>query len=385
MIEHRAGSGYACVFVTAAVIDRCMHYERANIRAMSGYSAGEQPEQPGVIKLNTNENPYPASDAVERALQSISVADLRRYPPPLAQEFREAAAARHGVAPENIIATNGGDELLRLAVATYLEPGRPLGMADPSYSLYPVLAAAHGSPVARVPLAGDWSLPGDFAERLNREGAGLAFVVNPHAPTGLLRPAAQLAELANRFEGVLVLDEAYVDFVDPEIGHDTVPLLREFDNVLILRTLSKGYSLAGLRLAYGMGSRELLEPMLYKTRDSYNTDFIAQKLATAALRDQTHASRTWQRVREQRQELQDQLHALGFECLPSQSNFILVTPPGGEPKRMARSLYERLKKDGILIRYFDQPRLDDKLRISIGTEAENQQLIQRLRDHLAGQ
>lgn len=359
-----------------------MSYERANIRAMSGYTAGEQPEQAGVIKLNTNENPWPPSPAVAEALQAISVADLRRYPPPLARSLREAAAGIHDLRPENIIVTNGGDELLRLAVTTFLEPGEPMGMAEPSYSLYPVLAAMHDCPVERVPLNPDWSLPSDFADRLNRAGVRLAFVVNPHAPSGHLTPASQLAEIAERFQGVLVIDEAYVDFVDPEQDYNALSLLRERDNVLILRTLSKGYSLAGLRVGYGLGDASLLEPMMFKTRDSYNIDLISQCLATAALRDQAWAARNREKVREERRRMQQALDELGFTCLPSQSNFLLVTPPAVQGPNAARRLYERLKKDGILVRYFEQSRLEDKLRISIGTEEENRQLLMHLQEYL---
>src|SRR5690554_528191 len=156
-----------------------MSYERSNIAAMQGYTWGEQPQQKDVIKLNTNENPYPAPAAVANELAALNVADLRRYPPPFADEFRDAAAALHGVSRGNVIATNGGDELLRLAITTFVDPGDTLGMAEPSYSLYPVLAAVQGCKVARVNLRDDWSLPEDFAQQLNAAGANLAFVVNP--------------------------------------------------------------------------------------------------------------------------------------------------------------------------------------------------------------
>jgi histidinol-phosphate aminotransferase len=354
---------------------------------MEGYTWGEQPAQQKVIKLNTNENPYPASAAVARALAGFCVDELRRYPQPFANEFRDAAATVHGIQRDNIIATNGGDELLRLAITTFVDVGETMGMAEPSYSLYPVLAAVQGCRVTRIPLREDWSLPVDYAHQLNAAGAKLAFVVNPHAPTGVLMSVTGLREIASAFKGVLVIDEAYVDFVDPNLAYDAVPLIREFDNVLLLRTMSKGYSLAGLRFAYGIGARSLLEPMLYKTRDSYNTDALSQKLATAALSARAEAALSWEKVRLERARLSHELSALGFTNLPSQSNFLLATVPlrGLEQKQaelLAKRLYQYLKEHGILVRYFDQDRLRDKLRITVGTAQENSALVATIRQCL---
>lgn len=359
-----------------------MNYERSNIRRMEGYTWGEQPAQQQVIKLNTNENPYPASAAVADALRGINVENLRRYPQPFANGFRDVAARLHGVSRDNIMATNGGDELLRLAITTFVDSGEILGMAEPSYSLYPVLAAVQGCQVARIPLTEDWTLPQDFGKRLNEEGARLAFVVNPHAPSGKLLPVSQLRQLAADFKGVLVIDEAYADFIDPQQQYNAVPLIHEFDNVLLLRTMSKGYSLAGLRFAYGIASASLLEPMLYKTRDSYNTDYISQTLAQAALESRDDAAAGWQQVRAERARLTAELTQLGFAVMPSESNFVLATVPGVDSNAQARRLYQQLKDDGILIRYFDQPRLRDKLRITIGTAEENTQLLACLTRYL---
>ncbi|MEX1197561.1 MAG: histidinol-phosphate transaminase [Pseudohongiellaceae bacterium] len=363
-----------------------MSYERPNIRDMRGYTAGEQPGSSDIIKLNTNENPYPAPDTVAAALRGIDTADLRRYPPPLAQGFREVAAQLHGVTPDQIIPVNGGDELLRLAITTFVDPGQSIGVAEPSYSLYPVLAAVQGCGVVRVALNGDWSLPEAFAETLNAADVKLAFVVNPHAPSGRLESVATLERLAKAFNGVLLIDEAYADFIDPALAYDATPLVRRHDNVLILRTLSKGYSLAGLRFAYGIGATDLLEPMLYKTRDSYNTDLISQRLATAALQGREQAARGWQSVREEREAMAAALLDAGFECLPGQANFILAAMPPDAPLTAA-ALYEWLKKHGILVRYFDQDGLRNRLRITIGTAEQNRRLLECIRDGLnrAGQ
>src|SRR5690606_15207469 len=171
-----------------------------------------------------------------------------------------------------------------------------------------------------------------------------------------------------------------VDFVEPGLRHDSVPLLAEFDNLLILRSFSKGYSLAGLRMAYGLGAKSLIDPMQYKTKDSYNTDFIAQVLATAALEDQAYAAGTWAHVREQRALLADYLLALGLSTAPSQSNFLLATVP---PPHQAEAVYQALKQRGILVRWFNLPRLQDKLRITVGTQEENERLLAALKDILA--
>lgn len=355
-----------------------MTYERPNINRMQGYTPGEQPQAGHPVKLNTNENPYSPSSAVIEAVRGIDPEALRRYPSPTSAAFRAEAARVHGVAPENIVCTNGGDELLRLAITTFVEPGRPVGMAEPSYSLYPVLAAVHDSPVERIELNTDWSLPEDFARRMNEAGVQLTFLVNPHAPSGRLYTAGEVAELARALNGVLLVDEAYVDFVDPELEHDTLGLIREFDNVLILRTLSKGYSLAGIRFGYGIGPAGLIEPIASKTRDSYSVDAIAERVATAALRHRDDAARTWAAVRASRAALKSELEALGLPCAPSQSNFLLAQVPAGVAGG-AEGIYHALKERDIFVRYFDHPRLADRLRISIGSPEENGQLLSALR------
>lgn len=357
------------------------HYERDTIRRMAGYTWGEQPRDASVIKLNTNENPYPPSPAVAAALAGIDPARLRRYPPPLADGFRDLAAELHGVERDWLIATNGGDELLRLLVTTYLEPGAPLATTAPSYSLYPVLAAVQGCPTLELPLGEDFSLPRGLAAAANAAGAGLTCVVNPHAPSGALFPLADLDRLAAELQGILLIDEAYVDFVDPAHGHDAVELLHRHPNVVLLRTLSKGYALAGLRFGYGIAQPHLIAPMLGKTRDSYNIDLIAQTLATAALGDQTWLRENTARVRTQRALLQSGLEELGFKVPPSEANFLFAQVPAG---RHALGLKQGLQEAGILVRHFAGSGLDDRLRISIGSEQENTVLLQRLRQLLAG-
>ncbi|WP_205769873.1 histidinol-phosphate transaminase [Microvirga sp. KLBC 81] len=228
-----------------------------------------------------------------------------------------------------------------------------------------------------MPLSDGWSVPEDIARRWNRAGARLAILVNPHAPSGRLTLVDKLAAIARAFDGVLVIDEAYVDFVDPAIAHDTVNLVRECDNVLLLRTMSKGYSLAGLRLGYGIGSPSLVAPMVLKTKDSYNVDVVVQRLGEAALRHQEEAAASWEFVRAERRRMARELSARGLACAPSQANFLLATMTS-RPSGAARRLLQRLADEEVFVRWFDQERLRDSLRISIGTAEENDALLAAL-------
>jgi histidinol-phosphate aminotransferase len=352
-----------------------MTYERDIIRRMAGYVPGEQPTDAGVIKLNTNENPWPPSPRVMEALTTIGAEALRRYPSPGAAAVMHEAAALHGVNRNQLVATNGGDELLRLAITTFVPPGQPIGIAEPSYSLYPVLAAIHDSPVHRVALDSDWAPPAEFAAEMNRAGVPLTLLVNPHAPSGRLLAADVISALADALQGVLLVDEAYVDFADPD--HDVTALIHRHDNLMILRTLSKGYSLAGLRLGYGIGPAGLIEPIATKTRDSYSVDAVADHLGAAALADQSSARASWAAVRDERQRLTGTLREAGFTVPDSQANFCLARVPEGAAAGAAQ-LYAGLKDQGILVRHFDTPRLRDHLRISVGTPAQNDALLTAL-------
>lgn len=354
-----------------------MSFERKNIEKMKGYAPGEQTGAANTIKLNTNENPYPASPQVAAALDGIDTASLRRYPAPMADAFREAASRLHKISSEQIIPTNGGDELLRLVLTTYVEQDDTIAVCKPSYSLYPVLADIQGCRLHEIPLNDDWSMPQDFLEQLAASNAKLLIIVNPNAPTGALLSADYIANIANGFSGLVLIDEAYVDFVDPELGYDSISLIDSHDNVLILRTLSKAYSLAGLRFGYGIGAEALIAPMMFKTRDSYNTDYIAQRLATAAMESADYARENCARIRQSRERLRAELKQLGLDSPVSQSNFILCQVPAAIG---AESLYLKLKQRNILVRYFDQDRLRDKLRISIGTDAENAALVEAVRE-----
>jgi histidinol-phosphate aminotransferase len=356
-----------------------MSYERDNIRRMAGYQWGEQPDDGDTVKLNTNENPYPPSPRVHAALASLDADVLRVYPRPTADPLRDRLAALHGLSRNHVLVTHGGDEALRLAMTTFVDPGATFAMADPSYSLYPVLAAVQDAVTFSVPLTDEWRLPGDAGARIQAAGARLTCLVNPHAPSGVLMPASEVEALASGLSGVLLIDEAYVDFVDPARGHDLTALVRRLPNLLLLRTFSKGYSLAGLRLGYLLGDPGLIEPMLTKTRDSYNVDAISQALGAAAIDDRAYAEATWQKVRAARRALADGRGQLGITTAPSETNFLLARVPAGT-RLNAREIYEHLKQRGILVRYFATPRLADCLRITVGTDDQNQRLIAELQE-----
>ena len=338
---------------------------RSTVARMSGYTPGEQP-RPGdrVIKLNTNENPYPPAPKVFEAIRAIGADALRRYPSPLADDFRRVAARVHGVAPDQVLAGNGSDDILQVALRCYCAPGDVLASPDPTYSLYPVLAELADVRFVTVPWETDWSLP---TEALLATGARALFFANPNAPSGTWVDPAVVGALAARTGALVLVDEAYVDFA----AGSCLPLLSRHENVLITRTLSKGYGLAGLRFGYALGHAALIEQMA-KVKDSYNCDAIAIAAASAALDDQAYAREQWNRVRSERDRVSAGLVRLGYDVIPSQANFVLATAPG---RAYAKPIYERLKARGILIRFFDRPGLADKLRITIGTPEENDALL----------
>lgn len=339
---------------------------------MAGYTPGEQPAiGQRVVKLNTNENPFPPSPKVLAALSTIQGEMLRRYPSPKADAFRKAAAELHGVSMDHILAGNGSDDILSIAVRTFVAPGKKLVCPDPTYSLYPVLAQISEAKYEYVPWADGWQLPIDAL--LAAEPKAI-FFANPNAPTGTINPRQRIEELARRFDGVVLVDEAYADFAE----ENCIDLVNEHENIVICRTLSKAYSLAGLRFGYAIAQPQVITEMM-KVKDSYNCDAIAIALATAAIQDQAYARQTWEHVRKERQRVADALAGMGCTVLPSHANFLLAAVPGGD----GQSMYLGLKRQGILVRYFDRPGLRDKVRISIGTTQENDALLAGIREVLS--
>ena len=345
-----------------------MGYFRSAIDAMTGYVPGEQPA-PGtkIIKLNTNENPYPPSPQVAKALQTIDVAELRRYPDPSAKLFRQAVSEVLEIPADWVIVGNGSDDILNLLVRACAESrDRKVVYPMPTYVLYKTLSAMQTADVVEIPYPQSFQLPLD--ELIAAKGA-ITFVASPNSPSGHIVPLDDLRTLAKNVAGIVVIDEAYVDFAE----FSALPLVQEFENVVVLRTLSKGYALAGLRMGFGVANPTLLAG-LFKVKDSYNVDAIAIALGAAAMGDQPYKNTRANQVKASREKLSIALKHLGFAVLESHGNFVLATPG----THRAQSLYLALKERGILVRYFNQPGLDDKLRISVGTEAENRILMEAL-------
>jgi histidinol-phosphate aminotransferase len=341
---------------------------RDSVQVMTGYTPGEQPKIPGLIKLNTNENPYPPSPRVAEIFRTLNPSDLRRYPDPVSQALRDQIASLHGCAVDQVFAGNGSDEVLALCTRAFVEDDERMASFNPSYSLYPILAE-----IRKVPF--DWvELPADFGWTRPTISAALFFLTQPNAPTGVCYPRDQVAEFCRTFPGVVLIDEAYVDFAD---GH-CLDLALSLPNVLVLRTLSKAYSLAGLRLGYVVGDRALIAA-LFKIKDSYNVDLLTQRIAQAALEDQETLRENVRRIRATRERLVGGLQRLGFDVTPSQANFVWARPPRGG----AQTVFEELRAQGVLVRYFPGPRTGDYLRITVGTDGEIDRLLTLLGEILA--
>ena len=349
---------------------------RPLVRSLHPYVPGEQPKIKGLVKLNTNENPYPPSPKVLAATRAAVDGRLRLYPNPTAQLLREKLARLHGCRAENIIVGNGSDELLAMAVRTFVEPRA--GQASrvslvqyftPSYSLYPVLADTHGAARNPVPLRSDFTLPSLADLKRARQWdfrAALTFVTTPNAPSGRGYGTTELDELCRAQKGVMLLDEAYVDFA----RENAMSLALKYPHVLVARTFSKAYSLCFQRVGYCVGHPELIAA-LHKIRDSYNVNGLGQVAALATLDDLPRYRANFRLIVAIRERLSRELDALGFQVFPSQTNFILVRPP----KYSARAWLQKLRSRKILVRWFSDPSVWDYLRITIGTPEQAATLL----------
>jgi histidinol-phosphate aminotransferase len=338
---------------------------RPSIRTMAGYTPGEQPQGEGIVKLNTNENPYPPSPRVLAAIAEHLQGDrLRKYPDPLGTAFRQAAGRVFGVDPDAVLVGNGSDDILTIITRAFV-PERGLVVSpSPSYLLYRTLAEIQGARFQAVPFTPDWQLPRPWplAE------AHLTLIANPNSPSGTTVPLAALEALAHDLRGPLVVDEAYVDLADSHAMS-----LARLPNVIVTRTLSKSYSLAGLRFGFAVAPPDLVRELV-KVKDSYNCDMLSLAGALAAIEDQDHMRAARARIILTRSRLTDTLRRLGFDVLPSQANFVWAT----RTDRPVRPVFEELRRRRILVRYMNYPDHGDGLRISIGTDAEVDRLLQEL-------
>ena len=346
---------------------------RPTIDTLHPYVPGRQPA-PGarVIKLNTNESPYPPSPQAMDVLRQLDADRLRRYPHPLGDEFREAVAEVLAVDPTWVLPGNGSDDLLTMLVRAGAGPGRPVVYPAPTYVLYRTLAEIQDAPVVEVPFDDSFVLP---VEQLLAAQGALTFVTNPNSPSGTAAPRERLTDLATALEGLLVIDEAYVAFADD----DALTLVRHHRNVVILRTLSKSHALAGLRLGFAIAQPAVIEGLV-KIKDSYNVGAVAARVGAAAIRDVQYTRRVVAQITASRTRLAAALEAMGCRVWPSQANFLLMRPPGGDAGRVYRELEAR----GILVRYFAETSLSETLRITVGTDEEQTVLLEALGTILNG-
>jgi len=333
---------------------------RPAIAALDGYVPGEQPQGGKWIKLNTNENPYAPSPAVARSIAAaVAGRTLAKYPDPMATVFRMRAAEVLGVDPDWIICGNGSDDLLTILVRTFVGEGQCLRMPYPSYILYRTLAGIQGAACDEVHYRRDWSLGDEFAAA--RDDLRLAIIANPNSPSGTLLPPARVGELAARLPCAFVVDEAYGDFADT----DCLSLVKENPRVIVTRSFSKSYALAGLRFGFAVARPALIEQML-KVKDSYNCDALSIAAATAAIDDQAWLAGNRAQIVATRTRLIEAMRSLGFDAGDSQANFVWCT----HPERPHKPFYEALKAQGILIRYMHYAGWGDGLRITVGTDDE---------------
>jgi histidinol-phosphate aminotransferase len=341
-------------------------------KALQGYRPyvpGEQPpDGEGWVKLNTNESPLPPSPKVLQAIRAAATDDLRLYPSPTAAPARKAIAKHFGLDPSHVVVGNGGDELIELCFRAFAGAGEEVAFPTPTYPLFEPLCRIHEAVISTHPTELPWELP----PSLGANPARLKFIVNPNSPTGALfhRPLVEAAAAAST--GVVVIDEAYVDFAP----HSCLPLLERYDNVLLLRTFSKSYSLAGMRIGFALGSSDLIEA-LHSVKDSYNVDRLAIVAAVAAIEDEEHHKKVVDEVVRNRGTLSDSLERMGFELVPSSSNFVFVKPP--EP---ASGVVGALRERKILVRHYDREPIAGWIRITIGTREQHEKLLGALKEIL---
>ncbi len=346
-----------------------MSFFKDNIEAMDAYVPGEQPvDMDGIVKLNQNENPYPPSPRALAVLREFDGSLLRLYPDPMVARFRKAAAELLGVAEDWILPGDGSDDLIIMIARAAAGPGRPVAYPHPTFPFFLTQGQVENAPCIEVPCPQDFSLP---LEGLAKANAAVTFLASPNSPTGATATPEELDWLAGKLDGLLVIDEAYVDFAD----RDAARLAVQRRNVVVLRTLSKGYSLAGLRLGFGLANPLLMDGLL-KTKAIYNVGPLPAAVGAAALADREYHDRCVALIRAERDRLKKELTARGFFVYPSGGNFLMVTVPGGD----GLAVFEALKARNVLVRYFNETILRDKLRITVGTEQENDALLAALDD-----
>ena len=353
---------------------------RKSVEALEPYVPGEQPKDRSVIKLNTNENPYQPSPLVKKTLESFDPELLRRYPDPVFTELRARIAEIHGTVPERVFIGNGSDEVLSLACRAFVENGEAIGAFHPSYSLYGTLAAIRDVAFVPTPLAPGFAWSEPAVKGPGGEDVALFLLTNPNAPTSVQYPKDRIAGFASRYAGVLLVDEAYGDFAPYSCAD--LAAARDNRNLIVMRTLSKSFSLAGLRFGYCIGPEDLVEA-LYKVKDSYNVDAVAQAVALAALHDLKWMRGNAAKICRTRDGFAEKLRARGWDVPESASNFVFARPPaepGEDVHAKAEAIFERLRGRHIYVRYFRGPETGDRLRVTIGTASDMDALLAAIDD-----
>lgn len=332
------------------------------VKELAPYVPGEQPQTQGWVKLNTNENPYPASPKIAPSIQE-QIDLLRLYPEPTSQALRSAIAQQFDLSSDQVIIGNGSDNILDMITRSFVGLGQA-GHTVPSYSLYPVVVALSGGDLLNIPFEESMELP---VAAIAKTPASVFFLTNPNAPTGVCFSLESIEAVLKKIKGILVVDEAYIDFG----GQSAIPLLQTYDNLIVVQTFSKSYSLAGLRVGYALASPQIIQ-VLDRVRDAYNVDRIAQAIAQVALEDRAHFEANCQKIIQTRSQSEAFLKSLDWFTYPSSANFLFTQPKnaqGATGPEVALSLFEYLKSKHILVRYFgSHPLTCSFLRVSIGTD-----------------
>ena len=357
-----------------------MRFWSPEVRELEPYVPGEQPKIQNLLKLNTNENPYPPSPKVVEAVQKVlenSADALRLYPDPDASELKQAIAKQQNVAVGNVFVGNGSDEVLAHIFKAFFVQEQPLLYPDITYSFYPVYSQFFGVKTKILPLNDDFEIVVDDYKQAN----GGIIIANPNAPTGKLLPLDDIRTLATRHpDAVVVIDEAYIDYADDVKAASAIALIREFDNIVVTQTFSKSRALAGLRVGMAFANPSLIAALMAMKNsfNSYPLDRVAQAGAAASVADREYFERRRTEVIELRHQLTADLVALGFDVLPSAANFVFATIAGQD----AADIAAKLRSEGVIVRHFKQARIKDYLRISVGTAEQNARLIEVLKQIL---
>ncbi|WDI43095.1 histidinol-phosphate transaminase [Bremerella sp. P1] len=348
-----------------------MGYFRPEIEAIAGYKPGEQPQGGKFIKLNTNENPYPASSKVAEAIRQRLDQGLEKYPDPIGTAFRIRAAEVLGVEPDWILCGNGSDDILTILTRGFVGDGEWLRLPTPSYILYKTLAEIQGADSEEIQFNEDWTLPESFGTASNH--LKLAFLPNPNSPSGTVVPKEQLRTIADSLPCPILIDEAYADFADD----NCIDLVKENEKIMVSRTLSKSYALAGLRFGFLVAQPQIIEQLM-KVKDSYNCDALSLAGGLAAIDDQQWVAENKAKIVATRARMTKRLREMGFTVPDSQANFVWATQPGVKLK----PIYEFLKQNHVLIRYMQYPGITEGIRISVGTDGQTDVCLDLIEQYL---